>query len=131
FCEEHGKTIAGFSDLALELMNQYDWPGNVRELRNVVQRAVILCHEDEIQPRHLPPAVRPTVRRETSVRGTLTVTVGTPLDEVERAVILETLTSCGGNKTKAASMLGITTKTLYTKLRRYGHLHGTPAEAAP
>jgi DNA-binding NtrC family response regulator len=131
FCGEHEKTIAGFSDQALELMNQYDWPGNVRELRNIVQRAVILCHEDEIQPRHLPPAVRPTVRRETSTRGTLTVTVGTPLDEVERAVILETLESCGGNKTRAASMLGITTKTLYTKLRRYGHLHGSPAEAAP
>jgi DNA-binding NtrC family response regulator len=131
FCAEHDKTIAGFSDLALELINQYDWPGNVRELRNVIQRAVILCHDDEIQPRHLPPAVRPTVRRESGPRGTLTVTVGTTLDDVEKAVILETLESCGGNKTRAASMLGITTKTLYTKLRRYGHLHGSPAEASP
>ena len=59
------------------------------------------------------------------------MTVGTTLDDVEKAVILETLESCGGNKTRAASMLGITTKTLYTKLRRYGHLHGSPAEASP
>jgi two-component system response regulator HydG len=57
------------------------------------------------------------------------VSVGTALDEVERAVILETLEACGGNKTRAASMLGITTKTLYTKLRRYGRFRDAAAEA--
>ena len=120
FTRENGKALVGYSTEAIELMMQYDWPGNVRELRNVVQRAVILCNEEEIQPHHLPPAVRPTIRTSTNGgEGTVTVSVGTPLEDVEKAVILETLDSVEGNKTRAASILGITTKTLYSKLRRY------------
>jgi len=116
---ENGKAVVGFSEDALALMRQYDWPGNVRELRNAVQRAVILSKSDEILPTDLPPAVRPSVRRDASSSGTLQVTIGAPLDDVERAVILETLRTCGGNKTRAAAVLGVSPKTLHLKLRRY------------
>lgn len=125
FGEENGKRIIGISAEAMALMTRYDWPGNVRELRNVMQRAAILCDQDEVLPHHLPTSVRPTVRRELGTRDSLAVKVGTPLEEVEKAVILETLEACSGNKTKAAATLGITTKTLYAKLRRYGKLQAT------
>jgi len=127
FATENNKTLLGLSGNALELMLHYDWPGNVRELRNVMQRAVILCNEDEIQTHHLPPAVRPTVRRSQKSKEMLTVSFGTPLDTVEKEVILGTLDSCNGNKTRAASVLGITTKTLYSKLKRYGRLSSSEA----
>jgi DNA-binding NtrC family response regulator len=129
FAKENGKSMVGLSTAALQQLMQYDWPGNVRELRNAIQRAVILCNEEEIQPHHLPPSVRPTVRREPGGKGSLSVTIGAKLDDVEKAVILETLGSCGGNKTRAAAVLGITTKTLYSKLKRYGWRDGAPAEA--
>jgi DNA-binding NtrC family response regulator len=119
YAQENQKTVVGFSEEALDVMRRFDWPGNVRELRNAVQRAVILCKGEEIQAGDLPPAVRPTIRRERGNPATLNVAIGTPLDEVERAVILETLQSCGGNKTRAASMLGISTKTLHLKLKVY------------
>ncbi|MEZ4647427.1 MAG: sigma-54 dependent transcriptional regulator [Candidatus Eisenbacteria bacterium] len=125
FAEENGKKLLGISQEAMDLMTRYDWPGNVRELRNVMQRAAILCDNDEVQPHHLPPSVRPIVRRESGSRDALSVKVGTPLEEVEKAVILETLEACSGNKTRAAAVLGITTKTLYAKLRRYGRLQAT------
>ena len=125
FADENGKRFLGISTEAMDLMTRYDWPGNVRELRNVMQRAAILCANDEVQPHHLPPSVRPIVRRESGTRDSLSVRVGTPLEEVEKAVILETLKACSGNKTRAAAVLGITTKTLYAKLRRYGRLQPT------
>jgi DNA-binding NtrC family response regulator len=130
YAQENGKQIVGFSTEAMNLLQQYHWPGNVRELRNVVQRAVILCHEAEIQPTDLPPAVRPGVRMEAGKHDALRVTLGTPLDEVERHVILETLAANGGNKTRTASLLGISTKTLHNKLKVY-RSDAEPAHGEP
>jgi two-component system, NtrC family, response regulator HydG len=126
YAQENAKPLVGFSEEALELMRRYHWPGNVRELRNAIQRAVILCRGEEIQARDLPPGVRPTIRSESASSegggddGSLRISLGTPLDEVEKAVILATLASCGQNKTRAAALLGISTKTLHAKLNRYG-----------
>jgi DNA-binding NtrC family response regulator len=124
YAQENGKSIAGFSPEALELLRQYDWPGNVRELRNAVHRAVILCQGIEIQTRDLPPAVRPAVRRSKGEGSSLQVTVGTPLSEVEKHLILETLEANGGNKTRTASQLGISAKTLHNKLKIYREAEG-------
>jgi two-component system, NtrC family, response regulator HydG len=140
YATENGKPVVGFSSEAMEEMRRHAWPGNVRELRNAVQRAVILCPGAEVRPVDLPPAVRagsgarpgqyrpgdpfPAVRpafgstpRED---GSIRVAVGTPLEEVERVVILRTLEECGDNKTRAAALLGISAKTLHSKLNRYG-----------
>jgi DNA-binding NtrC family response regulator len=116
---ENQKKLVGFSDEAMELMMQYDWPGNVRELRNAVQRAVVLCPEGEIEAAHLPPAVRPSIRKANVQSNTLQVTVGTPLADIERAMIMETLQACKGNKTRTAAVLGISAKTLHNKLKAY------------
>jgi len=120
YAQENQKAVIGFSEEAMKLLTRYHWPGNARELRNVVQRAVILCRGEEILPGELPPTVRPTVQSTGKGNGNLRVAIGTPLDEVEKAVILETLGACGNNKTKAAALLGISAKTLHSKLNRYG-----------
>jgi DNA-binding NtrC family response regulator len=122
FAEESGKAIAGFSDDAMRLLAAHDWPGNGRELRNAVHRAVILCPEGEIEPRHLPEALRgprPRSRSSDGAASGVHVPVGTTIDHAERALILATLKACENNKTRTAEVLGISAKTLYSKLHRY------------
>jgi DNA-binding NtrC family response regulator len=101
---------------AMRMLEMYDWPGNVRELRNVIERATILAKGELIEPVHLPrfgPAAR-TVESSTGV----TIAPGMTVDEAERKLILATLEASGGNKTRAAEMLGISLKTLHNKLNR-------------
>ena len=128
YARENHKAIAGFDPEALDLLRRYDWPGNVRELRNAVQRAVILCKGDEIRVQDLPPAVQPKVRRSQTQTATLSVTIGHRLEDIERAVIIETVRECGGNKTRAAGVLGISPKTLHTKLKQYSGESAREAE---
>ena len=98
YARDNAKTVVGFSDEALMLMLRYSWPGNVRELRNAIQRAVILAKEEEVQPSDLPPGVRPNVRVIRLRPRSLSIQVGTPLAEVEKAVILETLAGMQGQQ---------------------------------
>ncbi len=110
------KSIRAFSPEAERLLIAYAWPGNIRELRNVVERIAILENEDQILPEHLPPelsGVRPTVPAEGFDVGSL---YPTPLHDVEEAYVSAVLKRVGGNKTKAAEVLGITRQTLRTKL---------------
>jgi DNA-binding NtrC family response regulator len=119
YAHENQKAIAGYDPEALDLLRRYDWPGNVRELRNAVQRAVILCKGDEIRVQDLPPAVMPKVRRTQGQTATLSIAIGSRLEDIEKAVIMETVRECAGNKTRAAAVLGISPKTLHTKLKQY------------
>jgi len=122
FAEETGKAITGFSEDAMRLLAAHDWPGNGREVRNIVHRAVILCSEGEIEPRHLPETLRgPRARTRSSdgMPGGIQVPIGTSIDEAEKALLLATLEACENNKTRTAEVLGISAKTLYSKLHRY------------
>jgi two-component system, NtrC family, response regulator HydG len=112
--EKNGKTIAGCSRRALELMANYSWPGNVRELENAIERAVVLARTTTIGEDDLPREVRASVSEE----GTrvLTFPIGTPLEELERQAIHETLRHTRGDKRLAAQLLGIATRTIYRKL---------------
>ena len=117
--EENGGRRVGFSEAALQRMMAYDWPGNVRELRNAVHRAAILCHEGEIQAEHLPPNLR---GGESTIRPSgagVFIPTGTSIEEAEKAIILDALRAAEGNKVRAAEILGISLKTLYTRLNRY------------
>jgi len=105
------------SDEALEVLVRYDWPGNVRELENALERAVVIAPDRSITPDDLPDRVReaPTPRlaeQESPPNPTMEV--------IERAYIQWVLKSEGGNKTRAAEVLGIDPSTLYRKLNRYG-----------
>ena len=95
-----------------ECMRNYHWPGNVRELRNVLEQAVILGDGKRIVPSDLPPQVGRMGRGKMVFRLK-------PLSEVERGYIERVLGETGGNKAKAASILGISRETLYQKLRAY------------
>jgi two-component system response regulator HydG len=110
---EHPLTLT--SD-ALDAMQAYDWPGNVRELENAMERAVILTTGDAIDVEALPERV--TARRVEPLVAERVI-VNPTLDAIERAYIMWVLQSEGGNKSRAASTLGIDASTLYRKLARY------------
>jgi DNA-binding NtrC family response regulator len=122
--ERHGTRITGVDGPALDLMTNYHWPGNVRELRNVLERATVLASEGEIAAAQLPrtlEGVRPEkLRRELGQLPRLSVPVGTTIEQAERELIEITLLHTRHNQTKAAELLGISSKTLYNKLREYG-----------
>ena len=111
----HAAPLSLTSD-ALDAMQAYDWPGNVRELENAMERAVILTTGDEIGVEALPERV--TARRAEPLVAERAV-VNPTLDAIERAYIMWVLQSEGGNKSRAASTLGIDASTLYRKLARY------------
>ena len=105
------------SEDALEAMLVYHWPGNVRELENALERAVILTPGEEISYDVLPERV--TQRKAEAVVSDRAAANPT-LDVIERSYILWVLQNEGGNKSRAADVLGIDPSTLYRKLSRYG-----------
>ena len=100
----------------LEVFTNYDWPGNIRELQNSIERLKILADNNEIKLEDIPFSMRMPKTKTESVDFSQDM----PLEEVEKNHILRTLTYNHGNKTKTAQSLGITIKTLYNKLHRYG-----------
>jgi DNA-binding NtrC family response regulator len=102
-----------FTRAALDRLKAHSWPGNVRELRNVVQRAFILAPND-IGVDALPLGIV-----EERLGTTLSIRVGTPIEEAERRLILATLEHCAGDKKKTAEILKISLKTLYNRLNVY------------
>ncbi|MBX6362690.1 MAG: sigma-54-dependent Fis family transcriptional regulator [Gemmatimonadetes bacterium] len=104
----------GISAEAMGLLTAYPWPGNVRELRNAIERAATLARTDEIRAEDLPPRIR-----EAGWSASLVADAtgrGLSLRELERAYIAEVLRQTGGNKSRAAEILGLDRKTLYRKL---------------
>ncbi len=106
------------SQKALEFLMRYDWPGNVRELENVIERAAILSTDDTIQPDAISLPLRSVGffqnLNENNIIGT---TVS--MKEIEKQHIKGVLKNLRGNKTEAAKILGISLKTLYTKIQQY------------
>jgi two-component system response regulator HydG len=117
--QKNGKPVVGCTRRALELLAAYSWPGNVRELENAVERAVVLSRSPMIGEDDLPREVRNHTAADAAAGpGTrvLSFPIGTPLDEVERQAIHETLRHTKGDKRLAAQLLGIATRTIYRKL---------------
>jgi DNA-binding NtrC family response regulator len=144
--QRHHCTVAGLKDSLMNRLEGYQWPGNVRELRNTIERAVILAGSGMLGIEHLPPhfgepgfapppnrigvvetvADSPATRYEDDQRrldesNSVRVEVGTTVDEAERQLILKTLVATHNNKTKAAEILGISSKTLQNKLKEYSN----------
>jgi DNA-binding NtrC family response regulator len=116
--ERHDRPARSLSKAAIEALKSHHWPGNVRELRNVIERAVIICSGECIERHHLAPYPLEQRARARS-EDTITLPVGTPIEEVERQMILRTLQKTDNNKTRAAELLQISLKTLHNKLRLY------------
>jgi DNA-binding NtrC family response regulator len=116
--EKHDRPARFLTSGALEVLRAHHWPGNVRELRNSIERAVIICSGEEIERHHLAPY--PVDQRiKARSEDTVSLPVGTPIEEVERQMIIRTLQKTSNNKTRAAELLGISLKTLHNKLRLY------------
>ncbi|MGE0354487.1 MAG: helix-turn-helix domain-containing protein, partial [Gemmatimonadales bacterium] len=113
---EHGTDPKALSAEALDAVMVYDWPGNVRELENALEHAVVLTRGSVIDPGALPERI--TKRRKEPLVSERSYTNPT-LDVIERAYIMWVLQVEGGNKTRAAEVLGIDPSTLYRKLSRY------------
>ncbi len=114
----NNRLIDGFEPDAMRALRAYDWPGNVRELSHAVERAVVLATGRTITRDCLPEGIRQAAGPgPESGRGEamIAVPVGTPLGDVEKLVITETLRHTGGNKAQAASLLGISARTIYRK----------------
>ena len=112
------RQIRSLTPDAMRMLQLYDWPGNVRELRNVMERATILARGEYVEPQHLPRFGAPAKAQEPAQSSGVTIAPGMTVDEAERRLIMATLEAAGGNKTRAAEMLGISLKTLHNKLNR-------------
>lgn len=118
--KEKNKPIEGYSDEVLALFDTYPWPGNVRELRNVVERAVLFCTGPAITIEQLPSSVRGTApRRSTATASTEVVSLHQAAEQAEIVAIRAALTASSGRKSEAASLLGISRKTLWEKVKHY------------
>ena len=112
FAGKHGRVAKEISSEAQQFLRAYDFPGNVRELANIIERAVIVSNDAQIEAADLPESTRVAAarRRRKVSRPTLA--------EVEAEYIFETLSATKGNKTEAARILGISRKNLYERLAR-------------
>jgi len=113
FSNEFKKNISGVSKDALKLLLNYSWPGNVRELENVIQRAMTLSQHEVILPEDLPATVIQTPDKKLVEKA---LEENFTLDQLEKEYIKKVLIEAGGNKSKAAEILGLDRKTLYRKL---------------
>ena len=114
YVKENGKTLDGLAPETMELLMAYDWPGNVRELENAIERSVVLASGPLVEPRHLPPNVRPRV----TPTG-MPIIPGATLRDLERYAILKTLEHTGGATSRAAEILGISPRKIQYKLHEY------------
>ena len=111
------------TDRALYVLSSYAWPGNVRELENVIERAITLSSSGRITPEDLPARLHGealALEPKIGVDELSTMFIGLPtIDEVERRYILHVLEATGGNRTRAAEILGINRRTLYRMAERF------------
>jgi len=115
FSHKNDKPIRGIESRAMETLLGYSWPGNVRELENVMERSVVIDRDGIITLDDLPPQI---VSSSMETADTVTIPLGTPLEEVERILMEETLKRTKGDKGLASKLLGISTRTLYRKMDR-------------
>ncbi|MFA7108537.1 MAG: sigma-54 dependent transcriptional regulator [Sphaerochaetaceae bacterium] len=115
FNKENNKNIEGFSPKAKKLLNKYNWPGNIRELKNNIEGAVVVCQKTVIDVEDL--SIENTDQSQDNM---ISVPYGITMEEAEKIIIEENLMMNNGNKSKAASVLGIGRKTLSRKMETWG-----------
>lgn len=113
FSRKNGKEMKGLESKAMEILLGYEWPGNVRELENVIERSVVLDRDGIIGADDLPADI---LSESIPAMESVTIPLGTPMEEVERILMEETLKRTKGDKGLASKLLGISTRTLYRKM---------------
>lgn len=120
FNERFRKDIHYISPNALKVINSYRWPGNIRELENVIEHAFVVCNSDAIRTEHLPERLQHIIN-ELQLTEESTAP-GTPFENAEKQLILNTLRNFNGNRTETAAALGINKATLWRKMKKYNLL---------
>ena len=115
FNEANQTNILGISPECINRLDSYDWPGNVREIKNVLHRAVVMCNGEVLLPSHLPKRLV----SEGHDPPTLTIRVGTTMQEVEKEMVTQTLNWTNHNRQLSAALLGMSRRTLYNKIAKY------------
>ncbi len=128
FAALNGKEPPGLDPLSEDMLMAYSWPGNVRELENVIERAVLLA-EDVIKPEHLGIQICLNLSMLDEASKTLSEVASTAVRQAEGEAIVRALALTDGNKAKAAELLGVSYKTLLSKVREY-HLGEADEESA-
>ena len=117
YATKNKKDIKGFSSQSSRILSNYDWPGNVRELENAVERAVVMARNEFIEPGNLPSNISQSLRK--TKKDTFRIPSGTTMKEIEKKVILETLHTTNGSKSKAAKILGLSTRKIEYKIKEW------------
>ncbi|NNF06524.1 MAG: sigma-54-dependent Fis family transcriptional regulator [Candidatus Eisenbacteria bacterium] len=120
FLSRYDRGANDLSEEARHALLDYPFPGNVREIENMVERAAILSGSGSIEKRHFPSLDRPRSSKATKAAMTEIPDDGLNLEELEKELIIKALEKSGGNKTQAAKLLGLTRRTLYSRLERHG-----------
>ena len=119
YCEENGFSCKKISDSAIAKLNSYKWPGNVREMENALHRAVLISSPERIEESDIMLMGQSGNDNSSASSGAMEGFVGKSIGAVEKDLILNTLDHCLGNRTQAASILGISIRTLRNKLNEY------------
>ncbi len=127
YAEANGKPISGIAPETMVRLETYSWPGNVRELENAIERAVAVSNHPILLPDDIPAHLAPPVATSIESSGPGPFALRS-LDEVTRQHIAHILAATGGNKKRAAEILGVDRRTLYRMLERYAIL---PIETSP
>jgi len=116
YAKENNKSITGFADEVIDLFLECDWPGNIRELEHTIERAVVISKDPLLRMKHFKTLIK-EVKLAEKIK---IVNVGdSRLNDIEKLQIMKVLNECGGNQTRAAAKLGISTRTLRNKLKKY------------
>ena len=117
YSKKNKKDIKGITPQSAKLLDNYDWPGNVRELENAIERAVVMARNEYIEPNDLPSNIN--VNTKKSRKETFRIPSGATMKEIEKTVIIETLQTTNGSKSKAAKILGISTRKIEYKIKEW------------
>jgi DNA-binding NtrC family response regulator len=119
FAATYGKDVERVSHETYKMLRRYPWPGNIRELKNVIQTAVLMVDGKELTPEFIPRRIRDAIGSDPKRDdGICSFRVGATLGSVEKELIRMTLSRVSGNKKLAASILGISRRALYNKIKR-------------
>ena len=112
FNRKYNMKVKGISQRAMSFLIDYGWSGNIRELENTIESILVINSPDVIDIQHLPQEIKDSQEKP----EVIPIKIGTPLEEVEREILIQTLKATKGNKRRAAELLGINVRTIHRKM---------------